>query len=84
MENYYLASLEMDLTGEKLVNPDFTAEIPCIETEANYKDIVGPQLAPKGNTPMIAQQVAVVCQCSGCEKDVNKWTMMVMCVLVGQ
>ena len=37
-----LANLKTDRTEEKLVHPDFIAEIPGIEIEANYEHIVGP------------------------------------------
>ena len=40
-ENDDLANLETNRTEEKLVHPDFIAEIPGIEMEAKYEDIVG-------------------------------------------
>ena len=50
-ENDDLAILDMDQTEEKLVHLDFIAEIPGIETETGYKDIVDPKAAAQGNTP---------------------------------
>ena len=44
-ENDDLADLKTDRTEEKLVHPDFIAEIPGIEMEADYEDIVGPKSA---------------------------------------
>ena len=70
-ENDDLANLETDRTKEKLVRPDFIAEIPGIETEANYEDIIAPQSASQGYTPTVAQRVAAACQSAGREKNVT-------------
>ena len=40
-ENDDAANLETDRTEDKLVHQDCIAEIPGIETKANYRDIVG-------------------------------------------
>ena len=40
-----VSNLETDWTEEKLIHPDFIAEIPGIETKAVYEDIISPQSA---------------------------------------
>merc|ERR1712194_877818 len=50
-ENNDLANLETNRTEEKLEHPDFIAEIPGIETEVDYEDIVGPKSAAQGYKP---------------------------------
>ena len=70
-ENDDLANVETDWTDDKLVHQDFIGEIPGIETEAKYEDIVGPHLAAQGYTPTVTQQVAATCHSTGCTKERN-------------
>jgi hypothetical protein len=70
-ENDDLANLETNRTEDKLVHPDFIAEIPGIETEADYEDIVGPQSASQGHKPTVAQRVVAARQSAGRGKDVT-------------
>lgn len=70
-ENGALIHLETDRTEEKLVHPDFISEIPGIETEADYEDIVGPQSSSEGYKPMMAQKIAAACQSAGHDKNVT-------------
>ena len=70
-ENDDLANLETDRTEEKLVHPDFVAEIPGIETEADYENIVGPQSASQGSKPTVAQRVAAARQSAGRDRSVT-------------
>merc|ERR1712086_891634 len=70
-ENDDLANLETDRTEEKLVHPDFIAEIPGIETEADYENIVGPQSTLQGNKPTVAQRVAAARQSAGRDRSVT-------------
>ena len=70
-KNDDLANLETDRTEEKLVHPDFISEIPGIETEADYEDIVGPQSSSEGYKPMMAQKIAAACQSAGHDKNVT-------------
>ena len=67
-ENDELANLETDRTEEKLGHPDFIAEIPGIETETDYEDIVGPQSASQGHKSTLAQQVAAARQSADRDK----------------
>ena len=69
-ENDDLANLETDRTEEKLVHPDFIAEIPGIETKANYEDIVGPQSTSQGYKTTVAERIAAACQSAGYDKSV--------------
>ena len=41
-KNDNLANLEMDWTENKLIHPDFIAELPGIETETNCEGIMCP------------------------------------------
>ena len=70
-ENDDLANLETDQTEEKLVHPYFIAEIPGIETEADYEDILGPQSASQGYKPTVAQRLATACQRAGRDRNVT-------------
>jgi hypothetical protein len=70
-ENDDLTNLETIRTEDKLVHPDFIAEIPGIETEADYEDIVGPQSASQGHKPTVAQRVAAARQSAGRGKNVT-------------
>jgi len=71
LENDDLANLETDRTEEKLVHPDFITEIPGIETEADYEDIVGPQSTSQGYKPTVAERIAAACQSAGRDKNVT-------------
>ena len=66
-----MANLETEQREEKLVHPDFIAEIPRIETEADYKDIVVPQSTAQGHKPTVAQRVAAAYQSAGRDKNVT-------------
>ena len=66
-----MADLKTDRTEEKLMHPDFIAEIPGIKTEADYEDIVGPQSTPQGRRPMVAQRVAATRQSAGRDRSVT-------------
>ena len=70
-ENDDLANLEKDRTEDKFVHPDFIPEIPGIETKADYRDIVGPQLAAQGYKPTVAWQGTAACQSVGRAKNVT-------------
>ena len=56
-----MASLVTDWTDDKVVHPDFIAEIPGIGTEVEYKDIDGLQSTVQDHTPKVAQRVAGAC-----------------------
>ena len=66
-----MADLKTDRTEEKLIHPDFIAEIPGIKTEADYEDIVGPQSTSQGRKPMVAQKIAAAYQSAGRDKNVT-------------
>ena len=66
-----LAKLEMNQTEDKLIRPDCIAEIPDIETKANYKDIMGPQLAAQSYKPTVAQQAVGACHSAGRAKSLT-------------
>ena len=51
----------MDQTEDKLVHPDFIAKNAGIETEADYKDIVGPWSAAQGHEPTVVHRVTADC-----------------------
>ena len=69
--NEPLANLEIDSTEDKLVNPDFIAGIPGIETVAEYEDIVCPHLAAQCHNTTVALKVAATCQSAGRAKNVT-------------
>ena len=46
---------------EECVHPDFDTEIPWIETESYYEEVVGPKPLDQNNVPVIAQRVTEAC-----------------------
>ena len=66
-----MANLKTDRTEEKLVHPGFIVEIPGIETEANYEDIVDRQSTSQGYKPTVAQRAAAARQSADHDKKLT-------------
>jgi hypothetical protein len=70
-ESNTFAQLEVNKEEEKLVHPDFIAEILGTETESDIEEAIGVKPAGQGRRPIIVQRVVTAQQCAGRDNEVS-------------
>ena len=66
-ENEFLEEIELSKTDEKLVQPDFIAEVPGIAVQGDYDKIIGPKpdAVSEKDIPSVAQRLAEASENAG-------------------